>query len=170
MKTWQLILSILLFQATWLSAAFGYEYISGVGVIGLIFALKFSQANFIQIILAGGLALGLGIIMDSGLYGVGVYEFPDTDILYYFNIPIWLLTMWVAFSITLFSSFYWALAKPVVFIIICALLGPVSYLAGREIGIIQFQNISLFIMVFSWTVWAAVFLLVWHRCIKKMSV
>ena len=170
MKTWQLILSIILFQITWFSAAFGYEVISIMGLISLIGALKFSQVNAIAIVVGIGVALGLGVLMDAFLYGLDIYTFPDSKILFYLSIPTWLLTMWLAFSTTLFSSFYWALSKPAFFIILCGLLGPISYLAGREIGIIQFENNDLLIMVFSWAFWAGLFLAVWHRCIKKISI
>jgi hypothetical protein len=168
MKTWQLILSIILFQVTWLSAAFTYELISLLGLIGLMMALKFSQVNALSIVLGITAALGLGIFMDAGLYWLNIYDFSGSSRI--LNIPIWLLTMWLAFATTLFSSLYWALSKPLIFIALCASLGPISYLAGREIGIIQFENIHLLIMIFSWALWSGLFLLAWHKFIKRISI
>jgi hypothetical protein len=170
MKTWQLILSIVLFQVTWLSAAFTYELISLLGLIGLIMALKFSQVNALSIVVGISVALGLGILMDAGLYWLDIYDFSGSSRIFYLNIPIWLLTMWLAFATTLFSSLYWALSKPMIFIALCASLGPISYLAGREIGIIQFENTHLVLMIFSWALWSGLFLLVWHKFIKRTPI
>jgi hypothetical protein len=170
MKTWQLIISILLFQVTWFSAAFGFEVVSVIGIIFLFACLIFSPVNRLSIVIGIGVAVSLGVLMDAFLYALDIYSFPSSKNPFYLCLPTWLLTMWLAFSTTLFSSFYWALSKYALFIALCAILGPFSYLAGREIGIIQFENNSLFIMVFSWGLWASVFLVFWHRCIKKISI
>jgi hypothetical protein len=170
MKTWQLFFSIVLFQVTWLSAAFTYEIISLLGLIGLMIVLKYSPVNTWSIVVGIIVALGLGILMDASLYRLNIYYSPGSEILFYLNIPIWLVIMWLAFSTTLFSSLYWALSRPIIFIGLCALLGPASYLAGREIGIIQFENTNLLFIVFSWSIWSLLFLLIWHQFIKRISI
>lgn len=170
MKTWPLILSVIIFQLTWASAAFNYQAIAIVGVVGLVAILKYSQAGSIQILIASGFAIALGVLMDGILHRLGIYQFPSSYILFYLNVPTWLLIMWAAFATTLFSSFYWALNKPIWFVGLCSILGPASYLLGRNLGIIQFQDDHGFIMAVSWAVWALIFIIFWHTCFKKMAV
>lgn len=169
MKTWQLILSVIVFQVTWISAAFSYELVALIGLLGLILLLKFSEVDAGKILISSNIAILTGVAMDASLYSLGVYDFPGSHILFYLNVPVWLLIMWAAFSTTLFSSLYWSLDKPLIFIPLCALSGPLSYLAGREIGIIAFTNESLLIMVVGWFIWSCLFLLLWHFLFKKIS-
>lgn len=167
MKTWQLALSIILFNFTWISASLLHEWLAAIGLLGLGMTLRFSHASRKKIIVGGVFAMVSGILMDMILQYFGVYNFPDTYLLIYTPLPIWLIIMWAAFSTTLFSSFYWALNKPAIFIVLCALLGPASYMIGRNIGIIDFNNTHGFIMILGWALWASIFLEFWHKSIKK---
>lgn len=167
MTPWPLMLNILLFQVAWLCAAFDFQALSVIAVISLLVLLKQSQLQFISVILGFCSAFGLGVLMDIVMHQFGIYHFPNEHAPILINTPTWLLLMWAAFSTTLFTSFYWALARPLVFMLLCGLLGPVSYLAGREIGIIQFDQVYIAIMVCAWLLWAALFLTVWHGLIKR---
>jgi hypothetical protein len=169
MKTWQLVLSIILFQFTWISAAFLYEWLAVIGLLCLGLALRFSPANGKQILVGGVFAAALGVFMDIILTYFDIYRFLHSEYLTYTYIPIWLFIMWIAFATSLFSSLYWALNKPIIFTALCALLGPTSYLVGRNIGIIDFDNDSGFIMMIGWSIWASIFLGLWHTFIKHSS-
>lgn len=169
MKTWQLLISIIVFQFTWINAALLNENIALIGLVSLLVMLKFSLAGHLQILIAGTLAILLGVVMDGILHYSGIYEFPVSYTLFYLNVPIWLLIMWAAFATTLFSSLYWALNKPILFIGLCSIFGPVSYLVGREMGIIHFENHRSYILVGSWGLWSCLFSGLWHAVLKKIN-
>jgi hypothetical protein len=165
MKLWQLISNIIFFQITWISAAFGYEAYSLISLVLLAATQVFSTEVIKAVMLGVIVAIALGLAMDSTLHILGIYQFPDASNFSIINLPYWLLIMWAAFSLTIFTSFHWSLNRHVIFVILCALMGPFSYVAGRELDIIEFSNNDMLLMVGAWGSWAAIFLVIWKNLI-----
>ncbi|KZY27863.1 DUF2878 domain-containing protein [Oleiphilus sp. HI0086] len=95
----------------------------------------------------------IGILIDSLLMHLGVYQFPNPELRTNdFIIPLWLIIMWCAFTLTLLSSLQWFLAKPYFFICLCCISGPASYLAGRHFGALHFADASLIFIILEWFV------------------
>lgn len=168
MKMIPLIVSAVVFQITWISAAFLYTQLAMLGVAGLYLLLKFSSEPKFTIMVFSVVGVSLGIIMDAALYTFQIYGFPTTQVMPMINIPLWLLLMWLAFTSSLFSTLHWALNKPMVFIAICAVFGPLSYVVGKQIGIIEFEMAHLWGMVLAWALWASTFLLI-CQALKKFN-
>jgi hypothetical protein len=165
MKLWQLISNVALFQITWISAAFGHEAYALISLVLLAGTQVFSSDAIRRVIVGVILAIVLGLVMDSALVAFDVYQFPDVSNLSIINLPYWLLIMWSAFSLTIFVSFHWALNRHLIFITLCALMGPFSYAAGRELNIIEFSNNDILLMIVAWGAWAMVFLLIWKKVV-----
>ncbi|MFT6155051.1 MAG: hypothetical protein ACJA0E_001550 [Bermanella sp.] len=165
MKLWQLISNVVFFQITWFGAAFGYEAYALISLVLLAVTQVFSPEVIKAVILGVIVAIALGLAMDSTLHMLGIYQFPDASELSILNLPYWLLIMWAAFSLTIFTSFHWSLNRHVIFVILCALMGPFSYIAGRELNIIEFSNNDILFMVGAWGSWAVIFLVIWKNVI-----
>jgi hypothetical protein len=172
MKLWQLIANVVLFQVTWISAAVGYEAYALVSLVLLLGTQIFSPEEIRSVVLGVVTAIILGLSMDSVLVLLGIYQFPDTSMLSVLNLPYWLLIMWSAFGLTIFISLHWALNRQLIFVILCAVMGPFSYAAGRQLNIIEFTNNDILIMVAAWGSWAMLFLVIWKNllAVKTVSV
>jgi hypothetical protein len=170
MKLWQLLANLVLFQITWISAALGYEVYALVSLILLAGTQIFSLEAIKSVVLGVITAIILGLSMDSALVLLGIYQFPETSTLSILNLPYWLLIMWSAFSLTVFVSFHWALNRQLIFVILCAVMGPFSYVAGRQLNIIEFANNDILIMVGAWGSWAVLFLVIWKNVLAVKAV
>jgi hypothetical protein len=99
------------------------------------------------------------VCIDISLTQFGLFSFPSdaqspgiADILV-FSIPVWLIAVWLGFVLTLQHSLQWIRANRYVCILVFAIFGPVSYIAGRKFGMIQFSDdVSLYLVL----VWALV--------------
>ena len=158
MKNSALILNVVLFQLTWVSAAVLNEVYALMSLCFLLFTLGFSPLDKNTIIKRMVLAVLLGVIMDSIMSHLGIYQYSDTAIIPMFNIPVWLLIMWLGFACSLCLSLDWAVKKPAMFILLCAAFGPASYLVGVKIGIIFIVDSAMLYMAMAWATWAMCFL------------
>lgn len=154
MNKQHILLNAVLFQLAWFSAALVSWVLSSVFVIAALVQLFFAyrpavakQAVFV------GTAILLGVAMDSVFQANGVYTFLNNPPSLA-GFPLWLLCMWFAFATSLCLSLAWLFIKPVIFVIAAAIMGPVSYLVGRELELLMFSNADLVWMVSAWAAWA----------------
>mgnify|MGYP005993486279 CR=1 FL=1 len=158
MKNSGLILNIVLFQITWISAALLSEVYALISLCFLSLTLWFSSLGKNTIIKRIVIAVLLGVIMDSMMSYLGVYRYPQTTLIPMLNIPVWLLIMWAGFACSLCLSLNWAVNKPAIFILLCAAFGPASYLIGVKLEIILIIESAPLYMAMAWAAWAACFL------------
>lgn len=93
----------------------------------------------------------IGILIDALMGAVGVFQFGQTDpVLFVLGIPNWLCVVWLAFALTLNRSLRWLVSKPRWFVIACTVAGPLSYSAGRNLGVVQFSNYAIFFLMLEW--------------------
>ena len=92
----------------------------------------------------------LGIGVDSALMYFGVYRFPAVNGLFHPLVPVWLMLIWLAFSLTLCSSLSWLKRWPMHFIVACGIFGPVSYAAGKRLHVIDFDLAFLPLISLLW--------------------
>lgn len=168
MQTWQVIVNALLFQATWLSAALLSDAVAGLCLIILFASLAFSVMPLRAMLLGITWAVLSGFTMDGFFNYVQIYGFdgsraalPLTDM------PVYLLIMWMGFAASLYVSLNWLVLNKTLFIFSCAVMGPLSYIAGRQLGIIQFDNAHIVLMVFAWGVWASLFVGLYHFLLQS---
>ena len=145
-----------------LGAARGYPWV-GPLVVAVYVVLHLSaspsrrrEAMFILT------AAVLGLVVDSlkKIGGLLTYASPIPDV--WWLAPLWIVAMWALFSTTLNGALAWLQGRYLVAIVLGAVFGPLSYLAGEGIGAIQFNyGLPLTLGILA-VVWAGVVpLLAW---------
>ena len=157
---WHIVINAVLFQGIWFSIMMFEQR-------GLLFFLSALVAQFFyqRHVLGNTISISLpvklfvfGVLMDFSFTSLGFFSFPSsqfnggiTDIRL-FNMPIWLMILWLGFVLTLQHSLQWIRAKKYVCMIAFSLFGTMSYLAGRRFDVIQFSNEMILCLLLGWLV------------------
>lgn len=160
-STYHVVLNALLFQGLWFAAILSTWFWALV-MLGLMLAhyMVLQRAYTLPLFRLLGLAM-MGILWDSLYQFIGVYHFSMGGLaLPVSDLPIWLSCLWVGFVLTLPVSMKWALNKPSLFVILSAVGGPLSYVAGRQLDALSFSDQNLWLIVVEWFVFAVIALLV----------
>lgn len=91
----------------------------------------------------------LGLLLDSLFSFLELFRFGNSPELT-LVIPNWLVMLWLAFSLSLPISFSWLLHKPSLAVGVFACMAPLSYIAGRHIGVIEFSNSTILLISIAW--------------------
>jgi hypothetical protein len=154
----QLVINFLLFQVAWfvcvISAARHLEWIAVISIVlavGIHLLLVKDRKAELQLVLTAGL---MGLLLDSILINLDVF-IPvsnwDSD-----NIaPMWLVSLWMLFGITLNHSLRWLQQRYLVAAVMGFIFAPVAYWAGQRLGALTFPPdqspiISLLIIGACW--------------------
>jgi Protein of unknown function (DUF2878) len=107
--------------------------------------LYFAQDALAELRLAG-IALLLGIVLDTALQSLSVIQFygwalgPLS--------PFWLWALWVMFALTLNASLSFLQTQPLALSALLGLVfGPLSYVAGAEFGAAEIDLTALHLLV-----------------------
>ena len=151
----------LLFQILWFSAILGQGYWSLIP-LSFMFVHLFSMGKYLTISLIPLVVLAvIGVVFDSIFNYAGVYQFSSESLsLPFLGIPVWLATLWLGFCLTLPVSLAWLIKKPYLFVIGCALLGPMSYLAGRRLEALNFADANIWLLAIEWCVFSIIALII----------
>ena len=137
------LVNFVAFQAGWfacvLAAANGEPW-AAMPVVGLVVALHLilarrpgQEARLIA------LALAMGLVLDSLLASSGWLRYasplPVAGLA-----PYWILAMWALFATTLNVSMSWLRGKTGLAVLLGAVFGPLSYMAGRRLGALEFVD------------------------------
>jgi hypothetical protein len=145
------------YQLTWLMCVFG-ELMYDSFLPGLICGLLFLTICFInshnknKTIQTVFLISIMGYLFDTSLVFFEVYNFQTSS--YIGVLPIWMLVLWPSFAI-LFDEILIFLSKyKVIAVLLSSILGPLTYFAGSPLGLININNLFLFIifMIFFWAI------------------
>jgi hypothetical protein len=151
----RLAINIIGFQATWwaclLSASAGIAWV-GILVMLMVLAIHLTlssdRARETFIVLTAG---ATGYAADALATLVGVLEF-GTHAFAFLPAPLWIAALWLAFATTLKVTFGWFAERPMMGILLGAISGPLSYLAGSAFGVLSLPLgvISLLVLAASW--------------------
>jgi len=145
------------FYIIWWGCVLGVKL--GYNYLGVIFTLLFiivhlklisNQREEMKLILASAL---LGIIVEAchlhtNLLSYQGYIFSNTLLP-----PIWIICMWIGFSGTLNYSMFWMKGRWLMMVVLGAIFGPISYIAGVKLGVINFNfsySFTIFILGIVW--------------------
>jgi hypothetical protein len=140
-----LAVNFVAFQLGWfacvLGAAKGLPW-AGVLVVLAVVALHLARARRplpeLRLI---GLAMALGLLVDSLLLATGWLSYPAGLWLPgpwgSYLAPYWIVAMWALFATTLNVSMGWLRGRPWLAVLMGAVGGPLSYLGGEELGAIE---------------------------------
>jgi len=125
------------FQAGWFScvlgAAHGLPWIGPIVVAAIVLLhLALAGAPMLEVRLLG-YALMLGLLFESLLATTGSVHYASGNLVRGMA-PPWILAMWVLFATTLNVSLAWLKDNLLLASGLGALLGPLSYLAGAQLG------------------------------------
>jgi hypothetical protein len=128
------------FQAGWFACVLGAAYGSpwlGPVVVGCILALHLAKARRplpeLWLVLA---AMAVGLVLDSLLMATGWLRY-SVGLLLPGLAPYWIVAMWALFATTLNVSMVWMKGQPALTVLMGAIGGPLSYLAGERLGAIE---------------------------------
>ncbi|MGA9572460.1 MAG: DUF2878 domain-containing protein [Lysobacterales bacterium] len=150
------LVNFVAFQVGWfacvISAARGMAW-AGVLVVGLVI--------FLHLLLAARpgqesrlivLALIMGMVFDSLLVQSAWLQYAGGAALAGMA-PYWILAMWALFATTLNVSMGWLKNRSALAVLMGAVFGPLSYLAGERLGAIQFIDYNMAILALT-LIWA----------------
>lgn len=136
-----LLINFAAFQAGWFSCVLGAA--NGMPWLGPLVVLAVAALHLwlarrpapeLQLMIA---AVAMGLVADSLLVYLGWVSYPNGTWANGFA-PYWILAMWALFATTLNVSMRWMQGRYVVALLMGAIGGPLSYLAGEKLGAMQF--------------------------------
>jgi hypothetical protein len=138
----ELALNIILFQVVWfaciLGAAHGYAWL-GIAATAAVVAFHAARAAHpaaeLKLI---GLAVAMGVVLDSVPPALGLVEYPGNAIAPF--APAWILALWANFAMTLNVSLSWLKRRLLLAAVLGAIAGPLSYYGGVKLGALLFSR------------------------------
>ena len=159
-----LAVNFVAFQLGWfacvLGAANGLPWVGPLVVLALV-ALHLARARRpLQELRLIGLAMTMGLLLDSLLLATGWLSYP-TGLWLPGLAPYWIVAMWALFATTLNVSMGWLRGRPLLAVLMGAIGGPLSYLGGEQLGGIELTApvAALSALAIAWAV--AMPLLMW---------
>jgi hypothetical protein len=140
-----LAVNFVAFQLGWfacvIGAAKGLPWV-GVLVVLAVIALHLARVRRpVPELRLVGLAMALGLLVDSLLLATGWLSYPAGLWLPgpwgSYLAPYWIVAMWALFATTLNVSMGWLRGRPWLAVLMGAVGGPLSYLGGEELGAIE---------------------------------
>ena len=148
-ETRHIIVNAVLFQVLWFSAILtGWALALGPM---LLLAAHFLFVVRDQKLRVACVALAIcGAFADSALGLLGIYTFNEDALLVANTIPLWLVFMWLGFALCLPLSLNWLYRSPWLVLAFFSIGGPMSYVAGRSLGALAFDNADIWLLVLLW--------------------
>ncbi len=139
----RLAINLVAFQAGWfgcvLGAANGYPLLGPACVLAVMLihlGLAAQPHRELALIAIAGM---LGVVFDSALVRTEWLTYAN-GMLWAGTAPYWIVAMWLSFATTLNVSLRWLRRRLWTAASFGAIGGPVSYLAGQQLGALQFVN------------------------------
>ena len=110
--------------------------------------------------------LVFGFTLESLFYFSGLMTYKGMFTSKFLPIPIWILILWIGYSLTVFHSFKWIYKRYLVSFIIGGLIAPLMYVSANKIRIINFNYDVIetyFILV---PLWSFSFLILNYTSVK----
>jgi hypothetical protein len=137
------LLNVVAFKLAWLSSIFGGANelpMLGPLAVLLAVALHLWLANEPRRELALVVITGaIGLVWDSVMVTAGWMSYASGTFIPGLA-PYWILGMWMLFATTLNVSFRWLHSRMLLAVVMGAIFGPLSYMAGAAAGAVQLNN------------------------------
>ncbi|MGR6872350.1 DUF2878 domain-containing protein [Pseudomonas sp. HK3] len=171
-----LIINILLFQCTWFALVMGPLMLGASLLLCLLLHSVAVSNNRKALGMLCAVVVFLGVLTDSILMNLDIYQLQPAIASYEVLIPAWLVLLWLAFALTLKRSLNWLFDFPWLMVLMLGALGPLSYYAGSQLNPdrIEINHRFLPVAVFQWTVIGFVIIgsnkMLFNNCAHKMSI
>lgn len=154
------------FQGCWFAVVLGHAYdweLQGLLIAGLFYlwALLEDPLWVKEILFSLGLAL-FGLLVDSTLIYLKLFSLPLSPNGLF--APFWILALWGTFSLGLEDFYMILLRKTRLLVFLGAALGPISYYACEEFGVVHYHRPLWTSLTIHAVLWATIFpLIVWGK-------
>lgn len=148
------------YQAVWFAAAIGAG--RGLWWPGVAAALAFCALHFAlskdgrdRDLRLLGMSLACGIVVDGPLAANGLVHYAAaTPALPPGGAPLWILSLWAAFALTLRHSMRWLIGRPLAAGLLGAIGGPLAYLGAargwQSLALAEPRSMSLAALALGW--------------------
>jgi hypothetical protein len=149
------IINFILFQAGWFAcilfaakdkAWYGITII--LAIVAIHVALTRPKLNEFRLYFYTVL---IGLLFDTLMRGFELITYEDA-ISPHPIAPIWILSMWLLFAITIRHSLYWLNSYKIGQVMLGLIGGPLAYIAGEKIGAVTLYETSLYFLALGWGV------------------
>jgi len=163
LETKWVVANFVVFQIAWFTCVGSVARnlsLLGLAVIAIAVGIHLiSVRHRTNAMLLAAASLLMGLIIESILAMTHATQF-DRSALAIGSAPLWMIAMWALFSTTLNVSMRWLRGKYVLSIVLGAVAGPLSYLAGSKMGALSLPlDYSLIIIGACWAAAMPVLLL-----------
>ncbi|MFC1633982.1 DUF2878 domain-containing protein [Planctomycetota bacterium] len=107
-----------------------------VFLLGVIHVFVIGKEKILPAIFLGLASLMIGLVLDTALIAAGTYE-PNRWLIPAPITTIWLLALWVNFSLALNESLKWLQEHLFIAAILGSIFGSLAYLGASRLGAIQ---------------------------------
>lgn len=156
----RLIWSLLALEVGWfacvLGAAWNAHWLSVlvVSLLAVIHGLIVERDRLLPAMLLAMASLAVGLVADTVLITIGAYQ-PNRWIMPSPVATIWLLMLWVNFSLALNESLKWLQQHLFAAAILGSIFGPMAYLAAKRLGAVRMEEPvggRLFVLGLGWLI------------------
>lgn len=129
------------YEAVWFAAVYGAgqeQWWYGAVAAAIFAALHFPIAGEGRVgrmhdLRLVGIAVALGVVLDGSLAATALVDYHgDAVALPPGGAPLWILTMWAAFALTLRHSLGVLARKPLLALVVGAVFGPLAYISAER--------------------------------------
>lgn len=151
MKSYNQWINAVVYQCVWFGSVILQDgfLIPAIMLISLHVWLVNDPGKELSVMLVCGSA---GVLTDMTLTAAGLFVFEPA--LSVSGLPLWLVSIWIAFVATLRHCFRFLVDRAVLGIVMAALGAPLSYLAAARLGAVEFPHGMLVTWVTLVPVWA----------------
>jgi hypothetical protein len=137
------LLNVAAFKLAWLSSIFGgANELPMLGPLAVLVAVSLHlwlaaepQRELALVAITGA----IGLVWDSVMVSAGWMTYSSGTFITGLA-PYWILGMWMLFATTLNVTFRWLQSRTVLAVILGAVFGPLSYMAGAAAGAVELNN------------------------------
>tara|TARA_B100001142_G_C14313881_1_gene647679 strand:- start:924 stop:1448 length:525 start_codon:yes stop_codon:yes gene_type:complete len=141
------IYNIVGFQLSWWGCVLGVKFhlaylgpiLMAIFLISHLYLFVSSRSEIKLIILFGF----VGTLLDTSMFYGGILHYNGSYTTTTFIAPLWITSMWCGFSATINHSLSWLKNRYFYSILLGAISGPLSYLAGVKFGAIEFSALPI---------------------------
>ncbi|MDC2889936.1 DUF2878 domain-containing protein [Psychrosphaera algicola] len=148
--------NIIWFQVNWFGLIAYQTYFVPISILSICLHLYLNKAYRRADIKLALIVTASGCIIETLMIQLGIISFDQFALLLGF-LPFWLVVLWTCFALTLNHSMKFFAKHPLLAVICGSLFGPLSYLAGIELGAATSQ-VKPFLLFLSYSfVWGLSF-------------
>lgn len=127
------VVNAILFQLAWFSLVMDKILLGSLCVTAMMAHVIWQAKHTYRVLIFLCCVVSLGVISDTGLSMLSVYEFQNTTLDFPF-IPIWLVLLWIGFALTLNLALNWLVSQLKFSLILFSVFGPLSYWLGSQLN------------------------------------